>query len=96
MIDLMKSTKILATIAIVSLLGTMITLSTTIYVSIAAAAAAGKSQSTCGLQTQSDAIHDFGGRTAGGLISEAAKSINLGKFEVLMLQIVVTTKIMLL
>jgi hypothetical protein len=47
----------------------MITLSTTCYVSIAAAA--GKSQSTYGLQTQSDAIHDFGGRTAGGLISEA-------------------------
>ncbi len=75
MIDLMKSTKILATIAIVSLSGTMITLSTTSYVY--AAAAAGKSQSTCGLQTQSDAIHDFGGRTACGLISEAAKSINL-------------------
>lgn len=63
-----------------SLLGTMTTLSTTSSVSIAAAA--GKSQSTCGLQTQtqSDAIHDFGGRVAGGLISEAAKSINLGKF----------------
>ena len=78
MINLMKSTNILATIAIVSLLGTMIILSTTSYVSIAAAA--GKSQSTCGLQTQSDAIHDFGGRTASGLISETAKSINLGKF----------------
>ena len=78
MISLMKSTKILATIVIVSLLRAMITLSTTSYVYTAAAA--GKSQSTCGLQTQSDAIHDFGGRAAGGHISEAAKSINLGKF----------------
>ncbi len=56
----------------------MITISSTSSVSIAAAA--GKSQSTCGLQTQSDAIHNFGGRTAGGLICEADKSINLGKF----------------
>ena len=58
----------------------MTTLLTTSSVSIAAAA--GKSQSTCGLhtQTQSDAIHDFGGRAAVGLISEAAKSVNLGKF----------------
>lgn len=54
-----------------SLLGTMITLSTTSYVSIAAAA--GKSQSTCGLQTQSDAIHDFGGRIAGGLFLKQLK-----------------------
>ncbi len=58
----------------------MTTLLTTNSVYIAAAA--GKSQSTCGLhtQTQSDAIHDFGGRAVGGLISEAAKSINLEKF----------------
>ena len=61
-----------------SLLGTMITLSTTSHVSIAAAAV--NSQSTCGLQTQSDAIHDFDGRTACGLVSDESKSINLGKF----------------